>query len=110
MQNFKYKIDLETDITYGPTDPDEVAAFATAGELMAKGYRKTSNAYCRVARIDREDWMQTLAKRMNCCVADFYNIDGSGPSNNWKDFYIRTHSKDTLTVHPSVLRRMAGWR
>ena len=93
-------------ITYGPTEPDELTAFTIAGELLAKGYRKTSNAYCSVARIDREDWLQVMAKEINCAVADFYNLDGSGVSNSWKNHYIRCHSNDTLTIHPTIMQKM----
>lgn len=103
--NFKCKI-TEASITYGPTDPDEVAAFLVAGELMQKGYRKTSNAYCHVSRIDREDWLQVLAKEMHCAVADFYSRDGFGVRDNWRDHYVRCYSKDTLTVHPLILKKM----
>ena len=54
----KIKISLNQ-ITYGPKtrDVDELVAFTCAGELMEKGYRRVSNAYCTVARIDREDWL-----------------------------------------------------
>jgi hypothetical protein len=105
---WKCKI-TEHDITYGPTDPDEVAAFVTAGELMAKGYRKTSNAYCMVSRIDREDWLDVLAKERRCSRADFYNVDGSGVGDQHRDHYIRVFSEDTLTVHPMVLRKMRSY-
>ena len=106
---FKIKIDLD-DITYGPNeeDVDELHAFIVAGELTNMGYRKVSNAYCRVARVDRDDWLLVLANQLNCCVADFYNVDGSGISQRWVDHYIRTHSEDILTVHPQIMRLMKG--
>lgn len=76
----KIKIDLD-DITWGPqAEVNETAAFVLAGELMQKGYRRVSNAYCRVARIDREDWLDFLARQRRCSRADFYNVDGSGIS------------------------------
>ena len=105
---WKTKISID-DITYGPKDPDDVAAFVTAGELMAKGYRKTSNAYCMVSRIDREDWLDVLAKERRCSRADFYNVDGSGVGDQHRDHYIRVFSEDTLTVHPMVLRKMRSY-
>jgi hypothetical protein len=99
--NRKVKITLE-DITYGPLDPDDVAAFATAGELMLKGYRKTSNAYCMIARIDRSDWLEVMARKRNCSVADFY-------SDRHRDHYIRSFSEDSYTVHPKVMAFMKAY-
>jgi len=107
--NFKCKI-TEDDITYGPKDPDELTAMTFAYDLMKKGYRKTSNAYCRVSRIDREDWLDVLAKERRCSRADFYNVDGFGIGDQHRDYYVRVHSKDTLTVHPSILKKMKAWR
>ena len=99
-----------SDITYGPKEePDDLYAFVVAGELTNKGYRKTSNAYCRVARVDREDWLEVLAKERYCSVADFYNVDGSGVRDSHRDYYVRCHSKDTLVVHPKILRLMKAY-
>ena len=106
--NWKVKIS-EDDVTYGPWDPDELTAFTIAGDLMIKGYRKTSNAYCMVSRIDREDWLDVLAGQRRCSRADFYNVDGSGVGDQHRDHYIRVFSKDTLTVSPKVLRFMKGY-
>ena len=106
--NFKCKI-TEADITYGSWNPDDVEAFVTAGELMAKGYRKTSNAYCMVSRVDREDWLEVMAAQRNCSVADFYNIDGTGVRDSHRGHYIRVFSEDNLTVSPKVLRLMKGY-
>ena len=99
----------EQDITYGSWDPDDVEAWTTAGELMRKGYRKTSNAYCMVSRVDREDWLEVLAAQRHCSVADFYNVDGSGVRDSHRDHYIRTFSEDTLTVSPKVMKLMKGY-
>ena len=96
----------EKDITYGPTNPDAETALSIAEELTKLGYRRTSNAYCIVSRIDREDWLDVLAKQRHCSVADFYNVDGSGIGANHKEHYIRVHSKDNLTVHPRVYKNM----
>ena len=65
---FKCKIRIPDDITYGPANPDELLAIATAKDLMDKGYRKTSNAYCHINRIDREDWLDVLATAMQSNV------------------------------------------
>ena len=106
--NFKCKITTD-DITHGPIDPSPLEAMFTATDLLNKGYRKTSNAYCIVSRIDRDDWIDVMAKERFCSRADFYNVDGSGVGDQHRDFYVRTHSKDKLTVHPSVLKLMKSY-
>lgn len=108
MRNWSFKITRDK-ITYGSQEPDEVEAFMIAGELMKLGYRKTSNAYCIVARIDREDWLDALAEQRRCSRADFYNVDGSGVGDQHRDHYIRTFSKDRHTVAPEVLRLMKAY-
>lgn len=105
-----HKVKITTDnITYGPKDPDELTAWTVAGELVNKGYRRTSNAYCMVSRIDRDDWLDVLAKHMRCSVADFYNKDGSGVNDRWRDHYVRCYSKDNLTVHPLIVRQVPSY-
>jgi hypothetical protein len=108
---FKVKIKLD-DITYGPKDEsvDELTATTFAYELMKQGYRKTSNAYCMVSRIDRADWLEVMARARRCSVADFYNLDGSGVGDQHRDHYVRVFSKDNYTVHPEILRKMKAWR
>lgn len=103
---FKVKIQVPGDITIGPTRPSDAEAAAAAIELMREGYRKTSNAYCRISRVDRDDWLEVLAKERRISVAQFYMADGSGIDPHWEDYYIRTHSKDKKTVHPKVLQYM----
>jgi hypothetical protein len=105
MNLFKSKI-TESDITYGNTDPDEFDATFYAYDLYKQGYRGMSNAYCLVGRVDRTDWLEVLAKQRHCCVADFYNVDGSGVGDNHRDFYIRTFTKDTHTIHPRVYEKL----
>ncbi len=106
---FKCKIS-RSDITIGPTEPeDEEQAKKVANYLMAQGYRKTSNAYCLISRVDREDWLDVLAKERRCSRADFYNVDGSGVGDQHRGHYIRVFSKDNHTVAPEVLRFMKGY-
>lgn len=106
---FKCKIS-RSDITIGPTEPeDEEQAKKVANYLMAQGYRKTSNAYCLISRVDREDWLDVLAKERRCSRADFYNVDGSGVGDQHRGHYIRVFSKDNHTVAPEVLRCMKGY-
>lgn len=109
--SWKYKIS-QSDITVGPqakTEIDELTSVVWAKELMDQGYRKVSNAYCRVARIDREDWLDVLAKHLRCSRADFYNVDGSGIGDRWRDHYVRVYSKDKQTVHPLILRKISAY-
>lgn len=94
---------------YKVTDEDSTTDLIPE-ELINLGYRRVSNAYCLVAKIDREDWLEILAGRMRCSVAHFYNRDGSGISNDWKDHYIRVYSKDTHCVGPSRIRLIPGYR
>ena len=91
------------------TAQDELTAFLKAGDLTQKGYRKISNKYKIVSRIDRDDWMDVLAKKLNCCRADFYMLDGSGIADNWKDHYIRVYSEDKLTVSPEIYKLMKAF-
>ncbi len=105
---FKCKISRDQ-ITYGPREPDELTALIIANELTEKGYRRTSNAYCTVSRIDREDWLTVLARARHCSIADFYNVDGSGISNTHRDYYVRVYSNDNLVVAPEVLMHIKPW-
>lgn len=107
---FRVKVTAEN-ITYGPTEHeiDKLVAITHAQELISLGYRRTSNAYCMVSRIDRPDWIQVLASKMHLSVADFHNVDGSGVSDHWKDHYVRVYSKDNLTVHPQILRHVPSY-
>lgn len=71
----------------------------TAEQLVTRGYRRISNAYGRVARIDRPDWLELLAQRMRRAPADFIVRDGSGRvSSIWCSYYRSTMSKDVHTV------------
>lgn len=105
---FKCKIKSD-DVTYGPWEPDELEMFSIPLGLTRDGYRRVSNAYCRVARIDREDWLDVLAERMFCARADFYCKNGGGVQDNWRDHYIRTFSKDILTVSPAIYNKMKSY-
>jgi hypothetical protein len=107
---FRCKISLD-EITYGPKteEVDDVTVFTISGGLIAQGYRKVSNAFCRVAKIDRDDWVQVLATQLNCAPADFYKMDGSGISDRWRDHYVRMHSKKVLTVHPDIVRKIPSF-
>ena len=85
---------------------EELEAFMAAGELTKLGYRRVSNKYKLVSRIDREDWLDVLATQLRCCRADFYMMDGSGIADNWKEHFCRVYSQDKLTVSPAVYSKM----
>lgn len=98
----RFKVSLDQ-INFGPKEEvDKLTALTFAHELMSKGYRRTSSAHCTQTRIDREDWLDVLARALNCARADFYKLDGSGVDDRWRDHYIRCFSKDSVTVHPCV--------
>ena len=103
--NSKIKITRDQ-ITIGPEEPDEFDVTFWAHHLTKEGYRRISNAYCLIARQDRDDWIDVLATEMHCCNADFYMKNGSGPSESWRGYYASIYSKDKQTVAPEILRKM----
>lgn len=110
----KCKISM-LDITWGPKisvgeHMDRLTAITVATELTLVGYRRTSRAYCTVARIDREDWLDVIASNILCPKADLYDAKEGGVSAMWYDYYIRVYSKDKQTVHPDVMRYMENYR
>lgn len=74
--------------------------------LIAQGYRRTSNKYGMVSRIDRPDWIEVLAKELHRAPADFYVPGEPEPSGSWCDYYRRCLSKDTITLHVEVARQI----
>lgn len=90
-------------------DNQQLTDFVVAGNLHEQGYRRVSNKYKLVARIDCDNWLDVLAKSLNCCRADFYKLDGSGISDQWRDHYVRVYSKDQITVSPEIYKLMKGW-
>jgi hypothetical protein len=71
-------------------------------ELIRRGYRRTSNSYGMVARIDRQDWIEVLVAETlrNQDVVSIRDNPGS-----FADFYRRCVSRDVKTVSPSSLVR-----
>lgn len=98
-------------ITYGPTDLelDDEVADKHALYLKWGGYKCVSRAYCMLARIDREDWLEKMAEERRISPAMFYNRDGSGINQRHYAEYCRTYSKDVITVHPFICREMESW-
>lgn len=61
----------------------------SAEELIKRGYRRTSNKFCILARIDREDWLEFMAdEHPNMMRMDQASL---------ADFYRRVYSKDKVT-------------
>jgi hypothetical protein len=58
--------------------------------LVNLGYRKTSNKYGLVSRLDRPDWAAHLEKETNRAV------DADEIYGQWEDYWRRCRSKDTL--------------
>ena len=44
----------------------------TVEQMIREGYRRTSWAHGIVSRIDREDWIEHMAKHFDRAPADFY--------------------------------------
>lgn len=72
----------------------------SAEQLIARGYRRTSNKYRIVSRIDRPDWIAVLAEEMRRAPADFYVPGEPDPAGNWCDYYRRVLSKDKIEGVP----------
>ncbi len=72
----------------------------TAEELIVRGYRRVSNKYGIVARVDRSDWWEALEKYFG------RNMPIRTPNEiaHWADYYRRTLSKDTLELGPEKAR------
>jgi hypothetical protein len=70
--------------------------------LKAMGYRRVSNKHKLVARIDRKDWLQSMAKSLHRAPADFYVPGENHVAPNWCDYYRRVHSKDQLEVSAEI--------
>lgn len=77
-----------------------------ANTLIQLGYRVTSNKHRMVARIDRDDWMEHMAKEHS-------PWDWEGEGMKWingmglrsaADHYRRVYSKDKLTVSASIAK------
>lgn len=98
--------DFKSKFKGGPPTTDK-----SAEDLIALGYRRTSNAFGLVSRIDREDWLEVLAEKMGRSPADFIVRSGPDigkPSPMWADQYRRCYSKDTLTVDQVTIRLIPG--
>lgn len=90
------------------TTAKDLAVKIAAEELIALGYRRTSNKHKMISRIDRPDWLIVLAKNLRRSPAEFYVPGEREPAATWCDHYRRVHSKDTLEVEEAVFRAIPG--
>lgn len=67
-------------------------------ELIARGYRRISNKHGMLARIDRSDWIEVLAKHLKRSPAELYAPGEPNPEPCWYDYYRRVLSRDKVTV------------
>ena len=96
---------IVTDVLNFKMDKTQTSVYV----LIAMGYRRVSNSYCRVSRIDREDWVEFLAKELRCAPADFIVRDGSGMiSSDWYDFYRRIYSNDNIILSKDDFKKVPG--
>lgn len=78
----------------------------TAYELKALGYCRVSTASSTVARIDRPDWVEVMARALNRAPADFYIPGTDSVAANWCDYYRRTLSTDKLSPSREVFQTL----
>lgn len=87
----------------------EKPATITPEEATARGYRRVSNRYGHVSRIDRPDWIEHMAVHLRRAPADFYRRHpegvGNEPCPTWCDYYRRRLSQDVLVFDPPELAR-----
>lgn len=76
----------------------------TAKELIAQGYRRTSNAFGLVSRIDRPDWKEYMAS-LHPNGMDWVHALEQTPGSA-EDHYRRCYSKDTLELSRSVAKQI----
>lgn len=74
------------------TKTQREAARLTGEQLAERGYCVTSRAHRMIARIDRPDWKDQLAKELRT------DYEETLDAPHWKDFYRRVLSKDKLYV------------
>jgi hypothetical protein len=101
--------DLHNNVGYYGEAPGYVKPTPTpqetgeAASLVAKGYRRVSWKHRIIARVDRADFVEVMARDQNRAPADFMQPGSRDCAPNWCDHYRRCYSKDTLTVNPAVL-------
>lgn len=89
-----------------PSHYSDAGAKLEGARLAAMGYRRTSNAYCSVSRIDRPDWLYKLAENWKCAPADFYTAGTNKVTGMACDWYRCRLSADKMTVDSKVIRHV----
>lgn len=70
----------------------------TGEEATARGYRRVSNRYRWVARVDRPDFVQVLAKHLRHPVSFFLTNSEKNVQAQWCDHYRRVYSCDVVIL------------
>ena len=78
----------------------------TAQQLINAGYRRTSNSYRMVSRVDRPDWKEHMAKQHSPWSFEDGMKWVNGLGSSASDHYRRVYSKDTLMVSPTVFSKI----
>lgn len=83
----------------------KVKNFDCPADYVGAGYRKVSNKFGVLSRIDRPDWVQVLAEHLHRSPAELY-VPGrpEHPSAHWCDYYRRVLSTDTVMIDPAFAR------
>lgn len=81
--------------------------FTSPADYIEAGYRKVSNRFGMLSRIDRPDWIEVLARHLHRSPAELY-VPGKPerPSAHWCDYYRRVLSTDTVTIDPALARHI----
>lgn len=97
----------EEDITSGPGfDCSEGEAILMASAYASQGYRIVNTAYCMLARIDCDNWLDILAAAQNRPVTAFCDPGTTDVSDHWHGVYLSHYSHDVITVCPAIIRKM----
>lgn len=80
---------------------------ALLNELRSQGYLRTSNNFCMVARIDREDWKEVMAKSHSPWDIEegLKWVDALGKTGA-EDYYRRCCSKDKKVVPREIFKQL----
>ncbi len=75
-------------------------------ELISQGYRRVSNRFCLISRIDRQDWKEYMASTHAPWDPEgdgmaWVNCLGNQPGSA-EDWYRRCLSKDVITVSKGI--------
>lgn len=84
----------------------EVMAANQMAVLKARGYRRVSNKHGMLARVDRPDWVEVLARHLKRSPAELYVPGEPEPAAHWADYYRRVLSGDRVDVEPPALARL----